>query len=486
VLISAILETRATLNKANPRDPVVADWWGGSSNTVAGSVVTPDSALRLTAVFAAIRLLSSSISSLPLITYNTTTDGKQPATSSTLFTVLKDKPNKWQTSAEWREMMACHFLLRGNAYSQIVRDGSGRVRELIPLHPDRVTPFIVNDTIAYKYVPAEGGEKTFLAHEIHHWRGMSLDGVEGVSPITWARETIGLSMAAEDFGGAYFGNGTVLSGVLEHPNKLGDTAYDRLKKSWADRHQGVTQSHKPAILEEGMTWKQLGVKPEEAQFLETRKFQVAEIARLYGVPPHMIGDVDGSTSWGTGIEQQSIGFVTYSLNPILVKIEQAMKRDLLNLSSQSNMFVKFNTNALMRGDSASRADYYNKMWGLGSMNSDEIRAFEDMNKIEGGDQYFIPLNHTGLNDPVEPEPEPEPEPEEDSRGFDLGPILEDMSERLASYHRRMTEKEKDIDPAFVGRILNPVYKTVKREFEITLGSDANDILDQIKKGLEDG
>jgi hypothetical protein len=322
---------------------------------------------------------------------------------------------------------------------------------------------------------------------------------------------------------------------LQHPSKLGDQAYERLKQSWADRHQGAVRAHKPAILEEGMQFVQLGVKPDEAQFLETRQFQVSEIARLYGVPPHMIGDVAGSTSWGSGIEQQSIGFVVYSLRPILVKIEQAIKRDLLNLQTQSGLYAKFNVSALMRGDAASRSAYYTSLWGIGSLSIDEIRELEDYNTIDGGDRHFIPLNMAELGAEPEPEPMPAPAPviedmtdaeEDDTIDEDLArflPLLSAVSARVGSWQRRSLEKisgKQDFEQRavkllsgehdeFLSRALGPVfqsfgasvdktkdalkirltsgvYHNVTRMAEYISSIDDAGILAIIKKGLSDG
>lgn len=408
-IVDRLIETRS-ISRANPKDPVLAEWFGGRSNTSAGVSVTPDSALRMSAVFACVRILSSTVASLPLHIYQYMDNGgRRRAKDHSLYDLLHNLPNKWQTSYEWRQLQAVHLLLRGNAYSYIV-PGRRAVDQLIPLHPDRVTPFKAPDgTVAYEYVQDNGERKVLLGQEVHHLRGISLDGITGISPIEFNRETLGMTLAAEQFGASYFGNGTVIGGVLEHPNRLGDEAYARLKKSWADRHQGPQDAHKPAILEEGMKWVPLGVPPDQAQFLETRKFQISEIARIFGVPPHMLADVDKSTSWGSGIEEQGIGFVRYVLRPWLILWEQAISRDLLSETDRRDYYAEFNVDALLRGDSAARAEYYKAGINDGWLTRNEVRIKENENPIDGLDEPLQPLNMTAVGQQVE-----EPDESEES------------------------------------------------------------------------
>lgn len=371
---------------AHPRDPVLARIFGARSNTAAGVSVTPDNALQLSAVYACVRILSSAIASLPLQMYRRLENqGRTLATTHPLYPVLHHQPNPWQTSFEYREMQVGHLLLRGNAYSRIISTGGNPVAELIPLHPDRMEPFWApNGTIAYRYQPEDGPPETLLQDEVHHIRGYSSDGLKGLSPIEMNRESIGLARASEEFGSRFFSNGANLGGVFEHPQALGDKAYDRLKESLKNEFAGGPHNaHKTAILEEGMKWTQIGVPPDQAQFLETRKFQVAEIARIFGVPPHMIADMEKSTTWGSGVEELSIGFVVYSLRPWLVRMEQAIYRDLLTTNGKRTFFAEFNVDGLLRGDSQARAEYYSKALGSGGapawMTQDEVRQLENLN-----------------------------------------------------------------------------------------------------------
>ncbi len=389
------IESRA-INTAHPKDPVLAEWFGGSSNTASGITVTPDKAMRLTAVFAAVRIIAESVAGLPLIVYRRKQNGKEPAPKHPLYRLLHDSPNRWQTAFEWREMMTGHVVLRGNAYSEILSNGGNPISELVPLHPDRIDPFVAPDkSIAYEYRPEQGESRVILQDEMFHLRGFGSDLLGGVSVIEHNREAIGLGMAAEEFGARFFGNGTVLSGVLEHPQELGDKAFERLQASWVDRHGGVSRSNRPAILEEGMKWQALGVKPEEAQFLETRKFQVTEIARMFRLPPHMLADLEKATF--TNIEQQSLDFIMHSLRSWLVRWEQRIQIDLFTTEGRKNFFTKHNLEGLLRGDSDARQKFYSGMFNIGAYSVNDILELEDRNPVDGGDQRFVPLNMIPLN-----------------------------------------------------------------------------------------
>lgn len=389
-------ESRSMVNTTHPRDPVLANWFGGGVSSAAGVSVTPETAMQLTAVGGCVRILATATAMLPLKPYrNLPGGGRETARNHPLYNLLRWQPNNWQTSFEWREMMMGHLLLRGNGYNYIVPRGDGAVDAIVPLHPDKTTPFWAPDgKVAYEYIDKDGKSHIYLQHEIFHLRGMSTEGLKGQSVIEHHRETIGLSIAAEQFGGRYFGNGTVVSGVLQTDKELSDPAYERLKKDWASRHQGVSNAHNPAILEDGLKWQALTVNPEDAQFLETRRFQVSEICRIFGVPPHMVAEVSGSTSWGTGIEQQGIGFVVYSLQPWLTRWEQAIRRDLLTGNGSRDLYAEHNVEGLLRGDSAARAEFYRTLFGLGSISQDEIREKENMNPLPNGEgkKYYVPLN----------------------------------------------------------------------------------------------
>lgn len=372
------------------RDPALAKWFGMADDDT-GLSITAETSMQVAAVSAAVRLLAETIGSMPLFLYQIQDDGKVKATNHPLYDIIHRKPNNYQTPYEFKEMMMGHVLLRGNAYGEIISSGGAAVAQIIPRHPDRVQPFWVEDGVkAYKYFPESGGSRIILASEMLQIMFFSINGLVGLDPITNHRRTIGLAVGAEKYGGRFYKNDARPAVVIEHPGSLGDTARQNLKESWSRQYQGVGNSHKTAVLEEGMKIHEMSVTPENAQFLETRKFQVTDIARIFRVPPHMIGDLDKATF--SNIEMQSLEFVIYNLTPWLVKWEQAITRDLLSEADGMTYFAEFKVEALLRGDIKSRYGAYAvaRMWGWLSVN--EIRQFENMNTIEDGDIYLQPMN----------------------------------------------------------------------------------------------
>jgi len=383
----------AVITGGDPSSESILDLLGITASK-SGAYVTPLKSLQVSAVYACVGLISESIAMLPLsLLRNEANNSKSKAKDHTLYRVLSRRPNRWQTHFDWVRMMIGHVLLRGNAYSQIVRDARGRVIELIPLHPDRVTPFWTpKGEKAYYVVPLTGSPYTLLMEEMHHIMNMSDDGLVGLSPIKLHCEAVGLAMSTEEHAAKLFSNGAQIGGILKHPKKLSDEAFEHLRKSWSDRYSGVINAYKPAILEEGLTYERLGMTSEESQFLESRKFQRSEIASIYRVPPHMIGDTDKSSSWGSGIEMQGIGFVTFTLGTWMKCSEEALERDLLLSTEEEIYSIKYNPAALMRGDSKARADYLVQMVNNGLMLAEEARALEDLNYISGLDKMRMPLN----------------------------------------------------------------------------------------------
>jgi HK97 family phage portal protein len=391
----------------HPRDPVIKSMFD-YVNVYSGVAVSPESAMRVMAVYSCVRIIAESVASLPFILYRNLEDGgKEPAPKHPLHGIIHDQPNSWQTAYEFREMMTAFCAFRGNAYAEIIPTGSNPVGALIPLHPDRVRPFRVpNGPVAYAYQPESGERRIILQEEMFHLRGMSWDGLVGFDPITIAAEAIGVAIAAERFGGSFFGNNTVLGGVLETPDELSDKAYERLKKSWADRHEGSGNSHKPAILESGLKWHSIGLEPEKAQFLETRKFQITEIARLFRVPPHMLADLERATF--SNIEHLSIDFVVNTLRPWLIRWEQAVKRDLLTETGRRGFFAEHKIDGLLRGDTKSRFEAYQIAAGGNApwITRNEVRGFENMNPLPGLSRPLRPLNMSDGSEPSAPPPAP--------------------------------------------------------------------------------
>ena len=383
---------------------------GGGSFTfglsTSGNRVNNQTAMRTTAVYACVRILSEAIASIPLNFYRYTSDGgKEKYLAHPLYYLLHDEPNPEMTSFVFRETLMGHLLLWGNAYAQIIRNGKGQVLALFPLLPDRMQ--VDRDSagrLVYTYTryrDEAGSKRDFetiklLKEDVLHIPGLGFDGLIGYSPIAMAKNAIGMSMAAEDYGATFFANGATPGGILEHPGIVKDP--ERLRESWHAQFSGKN-SHNIAVLEEGMTFKPMSIPPNEAQFLETRKFQIDEIARIFRVPPHMVGDLEKSSF--SNIEQQSLEFVKYTLNPWVARWEQSLAHALLLPGEKTKYVVKFNVDGLLRGDYQSRMNGYAIGRQNGWLSANDIRELENMNRIpaeEGGDEYLINGNMTKMKD----------------------------------------------------------------------------------------
>lgn len=396
-IMSRIDEQRASAGPvSHPRDPVLAEWFGGARSAT-GLSVTADTAMRVTAVHRAVSIIAQTYASLPLGVYRQLDNGgKERDRKHPLDAVLTHRPNRWQTSFEWREMMSGHFALRGRCYSEIVAAGGKAVAELVPLHPDRVRPFRAPDgRLAFEYSPPDGPSRVILQHEMHFMHGLTTgpDGITPLSPIGACREAIGLALATEEHGARLFANGTRLGGVLKMPGHLkDDEARKNLLKSWKEAYSGVRNAGRTALLEDGMEWHALGMTNEDAQFLESRKMQVAEIARIFGVPLHMLSELDRSTN--NNIEHQGMEFVIHTVRPGAIRREEAMERDLLSASGQLTHCIWFDLDGLMRGDSAARASFYSAMLQNGVFNRNEARISEGKNPVDaqGMNDYTVQSN----------------------------------------------------------------------------------------------
>lgn len=374
--------------------------------TTSGKTVNERTALQTTAVYACVRILSETIASLPLHVYRYIEGGKTKDTEHALYTILHDEPNPDMTSFVFRETLMSHLLIWGNAYSQILRDRSGQVIGLYPLLPDQMSVhrsekgklyYVYNRYEEDNPNFQEKGSIVLSQEEVLHIPGLGFDGLIGYSPIALAKNAVGMTLACEEYGASFFGNGANPGGVLEHPGILKDPA--KVRDSWNAVYQGTRNAHKVAVLEEGMSYKQIGIPPEEAQFLETRKFQINEIARLFRIPPHMVGDLEKSSF--SNIEQQSLEFVKYTLDPWVVRFEQAFKKSLLLPEEKKTHFIKFNVDGLLRGDYQSRMNGYAIGRQNGWLSTNDIRELEELNPIppeEGGDLYLINGNMTKLKD----------------------------------------------------------------------------------------
>lgn len=394
----SLFERRSGL--ANPAAWMVDAFGGGASK--AGVRVSPDSAMQLSAVFACVQVRAQTLAALPLKLIERSKAGdKIPAVAHPLYRILSVSPHPQLTRFEFIEMMSGHLDLRGNAYAQIVRNGAGDIVRLVPLHPDRVTvrrspKFAADGTRPLLYDVTnpgfEGGQATLTEFEMLHLRELSGDGVLGYSRIKLACDTLGLALAADEHAGRMFANGARPAGVLEHPGKLGDAGAKNLRDSWQAIHGGVANTGKVAILEEGLKFHEIGLSNEDAQLLQTRKFSRSEIASIFRVPPHKIGDLEKATF--SNIEQQSIEFVQDCMLPTCVRWEQRLGLSLLSVEEQARYFAQFNLAGLLRGDMKSRYEAFAIGRTNGWLSANEIREVEDMNRIKGGDTYLTPLNMT--------------------------------------------------------------------------------------------
>ena len=376
--------------------------------TTSGKAVTERSAMQMTAVYSCVRILSEAVAGLPLHIYKyTDSGGKAMALDHPLYHLLHDEPNPEMSSFVFRETLMTHLLLWGNAYAQIIRNGKNEIVALYPLMTNKMSvDRDENGRLYYTYY--RGSDETIKdkefavtlqPSEVLHIPGLGFDGLVGYSPIAMAKNAIGMAIACEEYGAKFFANGAAPGGVLEHPGTIKDL--QRVRESWQSTFGGSGNANKIAVLEEGMKYTPIGISPEQAQFLETRKFQINEIARIFRVPPHMVGDLEKSSF--SNIEQQSLEFVKYTLDPWVIRWEQSIQRSLLSKDEKAVYFVKFNLEGLLRGDYQSRMNGYAIGRQNGWMSANDIRELENLDRIpaeDGGDLYLIngnmlPLKNAG-------------------------------------------------------------------------------------------
>ena len=374
--------------------------------TTSGKSVTERSAMQMTAVYSCVRILAEAVAGLPLHLYRYNDDGgKEKAIDHPLYRLLHDEPNPEMSSFVFRETLMTHLLLWGNAYAQVIRNGKNEVIALYPLMPNKMS--VDRDGSGQLYYSYYRGTDEAIRDKEHtvilkptdilHIPGLGFDGLVGYSPIAMAKNAIGMAIACEEFGARFFANGAAPSGVLEHPGTIKDPS--RLRETWQSQFGGASNSGKVAILEEGMKYTPISISPEQAQFLETRKFQINEIARIFRIPPHMVGDLEKSSF--SNIEQQSMEFVKYTLDPWVIRWEQSLQRALLNFSEKEKYFFKFNLEGLLRGDYQSRMNGYAIGRQNGWMSANDIRELENLDRIpaeEGGDLYLINGNMLPMRD----------------------------------------------------------------------------------------
>ena len=364
--------------------------FGSEYSTATNARVSAETAIKVSAVFRAVSLLSGTMAALPLNVYRRDKeDNRSLALDHPAYWLLHTEPNPVQSSFYFRETMMTHLLLSdGNAYAYIQRDINYIPSALVLLDPAKVTPILANGSMWYFI---KGVKDPVPARDIIHIAGLGFDGIKGKTPLRIAREVIGQGLTLQDFASYFFANGSHIGGVIEHPAKMSEPQYNRFLDSWRKAYKGVTNQGKTAILEGGAQYKPVGIPPEEAQFLQSRKFNVTEIARIFGVAPHKLYDLERSTN--NNIEHQGIEFVQDTISILAARIESELNRKMFREDERTTHYTKFNMNALLRGDIKSRASYYQIMRNVTAMTADEIRKKEDMNPKGGAaDELLFPLN----------------------------------------------------------------------------------------------
>ncbi|WP_227779720.1 phage portal protein [Paenibacillus sp. P13VS] len=391
-----------------------------------GIAVTESTAMRSTAVLTCVRILSETVASLPLPVYKRLNPRGKARTKHKVSELLQNRPNPRMTAFTFRETMMAHILLWGNCYAEIEYDTAGELVALWPIPPHRVEHMETAEGDPFFRVTTKDGKQHNVPfYAMFHIPGLGFDGTKGVSVIHWARQAVELALATEQFGADFFENGTNVGAVATLPGTLSDAAFERLQKSLREKYEGLGKAHRLMLLEEGMTFSKNTIPPNDAQFLETRKFQILEIARVFRVPPHMMADLERASF--SNIEQQSIDFVIHTIRPWLIRWEQTINWKLFSLNEQKRFFAEHLVEGLLRGDSTARAAFYKEMFMIGVYSQNDIREKENDNPIEGGDRYFVPLNMLPLDmldeyyknqnkpDPIPPEGGDNEDGEQDER-----------------------------------------------------------------------
>lgn len=394
------------LSLSDPKawNPSLWNLYGAQS--VSGETVTPDTALTYSAYFNAITLISGTIGALPLHLMQRKDKSKRLADDRIMYRVMHDYANPYMTAMAFRECLMAHILGWGNGYAEKIRNGYGELIALWPITPNRVTPMMMDGELVYR-IQMPAGQPVVLPRErVLHVAGLGFDGFLGYSIAAMARKSIGLGMAMETFGSRFFGEGTHPGVIVEHPTKLSPEAHSNLKKSLSDTYSGLGNSHRLMLLEEGMKFQKIVIDPKDSQFLESRQFNIPEIARWFNLPPHKLKDLTKSSF--SNIESEQISFVTDSILPWLVRLEQNFNMQLLTdsdreYSGRGRLYFKHNVEGLLRADAAARGTYYREMFNIGAMSINEIREKEDMDPVKGGDVHLVPLNMTTLENAGKPQ-----------------------------------------------------------------------------------
>lgn len=470
--------------------------------TSSGVNITEASIMGIPAVYACVRVLAESIASLPLLTFERLAGGdKERARDFSLYSILHDTPNPLMTSLELREMLVGHLALRGNAFCLIERD-MGDVVALWPLNPNKITVETKNRNLIYTYQQFERPEIKYHSEDILHIRGLSSDGIIGFSPLTMFRDTFGAAKAVEDYSANYFKNDASPGGILSTPNDLGKESGESLRQAWNAGFQGSGKKHKVAILGGDLKWEAVGINPQDSQMIESQKFSVVQIARIYRVPLNLIMDYERSTY--SNVTEQNRSFLTHTLTPWLTRIEQAMFRALLTEQEKKRYYIEHLTQDFLRADTKARYEAYEIGKRAGFLSTNEIRAFENMNQVEGGDTYEV----------KQPEPQKKSikNMRSQTRGIDnrdrvsenFKPLIKDAAVQVVSREsiqvKRATKKYNaggesfrdwlanfygEIIPEFIGKKIGPVLRSyalaIQKESETEMNATRADLTDFIEK-----
>jgi HK97 family phage portal protein len=390
-MIQAITAFVRGLKSVGPSLSSVNGWLvRGFGSTSSGAVVTPDVAMNVATVYACVRIIAESAAMLPLGLYQELAERKKRKDSNhPVYTLIRDQPNSWQTAFEWREGLFVDALTRGNGYSRIVMDRNGVVQALLPMRARDVSVLQDDDDRLWYHWSSPRGHIVLPQGEVFHLRGLG-DGPVGKSPLAAYRESVGGAIAAEQFSNAMFRNGAQIGGFVKVPEKMTPDGKTNLLRWLEQRHQGFQNAMRVGLLDAGSEWVTTQFPPKDLMLLELRKYLRTEIASIFRVPPHMIGDLDRSTN--NNIEQQAREFIDFSLAPWLVRFEQAALRDLLSRRERGTRYFRHNVNALLRGDMKARADFYSKGRQWGWLSTNDVREYEDLDEVDGGDRYLEPVN----------------------------------------------------------------------------------------------
>lgn len=449
--------------------------------TDSGVNVSAESAMRVTTVFACVRIISWTLASLPLPLYRRLEPrGKERATEHPLYALLHDRPNSEQTAFEFRALLQAQALLYGNGYAEIEFDRFGLPVALWPVPSGRCRPRRSKSReLFYEITLPDGTPKPLQAYQIFHVKGLTLNGDEGLSVIAAHRQGLGLTLAAEEFGARFFGQGANVGGVATHPGKLSPEAYERLKTSLEEKHQGLGKVLRILLLEEGMKFDKLGIPPNDAQFLETRRFQIADTARMFGVPSHMVNDTERTTSWGSGIEEQGIGFVVYTMGPWFANWEQQITRKLLLDGAALEYFAEFLVDGLLRGNIAARYSAYaiGRQWGW--LRADDVLEMENRNPLPDGQGQIVlnPMNMLSAGSL--------PRPDQRMRAIaSFRRVLEDAAIRILRREEAdVMRQAKKLEPKALGPWLERFYQDHLTYIERQLQPPAQAMVEAAELGI---